>query len=639
MSDGTAVGNDRHIANSGTMNDSSPFDLDGSYGTTDILALSATKTNLKNTLSTFNSKTPTADNLFIFTTGHGGNDTQYYNGINSSIYYLWGNNEIINDIEFNASLPYAPKNISIVMEQCNSGGFVDNIVTNYQGSQNRTIATAANGSEPSYGNFFSNAWMAGVARIEIGAVGTGADASPFDGRISMPEAFNFAKSKDDAAIDSGGVHEHPQYESKTANAGDTWYLSSCPSDSITVISPNGGEFWYKGYNRNITWKKSGLSGRNVVIQLWNKTPRQFAGTIATVAASSQTYKWYVNNTTWLKPGADYFINISTSDGTLVTDSSNSAFTIYSYNRTGYLMVNSTPIPNMSAIPNQSGAAIWLDGIKQPSSQLTNKSIPADPGTHLVSLTRSGFSDPGSQPAEVPPNGGTSRVPNFLMVAGQNSNDPNGEPLSPAGTLYVTATYQGTPVNARILLGGDDYTGWMTGNEIGLDPETYPISVKADGYQIPEEQMVPIRSGEKNSVAFTLKEIPKVPAEVQIVPKPLNIGRTGYFLAVVKLPTGYKAADVDAGSVNCENAKALKLVRIKLFPQIFVAIFSRQDLGTYPTGTSQMNVRGLVKKNDEYVPFLGSDTVTVINQKVTTKEDVDGVMTMPDTTIFTKFNRL
>ncbi len=124
-----------------------------------------------------------------------------------------------------------------------------------------------------------------------------------------------------------------------------------------------------------------------------------------------------------------------------------------------------------------------------------------------------------------------------------------------------------------------------------------------------------------------------------MPKPLNIGRTGYFLAVVRLPTGYKAADVDAGSVYCEGAKALKLVRIKVFPQIFIGIFSRQDLGNYPTGTNQMYVWGLVKKNSEYVPFRGSDTVTVINKKVTTKEDVDNVMTMTDTQIFTKFNKL
>ena len=134
-------------------------------------------------------------------------------------------------------------------------------------------------------------------------------------------------------------------------------------------------------------------------------------------------------------------------------------------------------------------------------------------------------------------------------------------------------------------------------------------------------------------------VTNLPAQVLIVPNPLNIGRTGYFLAFVKLPTGYKAADVDAGSVYCEGAKALKLVRINVFPQVFVGIFSRQDLGNYPTGTHQMYVWGAVKKNGNYVPFRGSYTVNVINKKVTTKEDVDNVMTMTDTQIFTKFNKL
>lgn len=129
----------------------------------------------------------------------------------------------------------------------------------------------------------------------------------------------------------------------------------------------------------------------------------------------------------------------------------------------------------------------------------------------------------------------------------------------------------------------------------------------------------------------------VAAQVLIVPDPLNIGRTGYFLAFVKLPTGYKAADVDAGSVYCEGAKALKLVRINSFPQIFVGIFNRQDLGS-STGTIQMNVWGAVRKNNGFVPFRGSDSVTVINKKVTTKEDVDNVMTLTDSQVFTKFNK-
>jgi PKD repeat protein len=132
-------------------------------------------------------------------------------------------------------------------------------------------------------------------------------------------------------------------------------------------------------------------------------------------------------------------------------------------------------------------------------------------------------------------------------------------------------------------------------------------------------------------------VANIAAQVLIVPQPLNIGRTGYFVAIVRLPTGYKAADVDAGSVYCENKQALKLVRIKLFPQIFAAIFSRQDLAV-STGNIKMTVRGTIKKNGVSVPFSGITTVNVINKKVTTKEDVDSVLTMPDAQVFTKFNK-
>ena len=171
--------------------------------------------------------------------------------------------------------------------------------------------------------------------------------------------------------------------------------------------------------------------------------------------------------------------------------------------------------------------------------------------------------------------------------------------------------------------------------------SYDVYVTKDGFIPSAKQTVYIEKPNpyrtETSLFFTLTKKAEVPAKVLIVPKPLNIGRTGYFMAFVRLPAGYKAADVDAASVYCEGVPALRLVRIKWFPQIFAAIFSRQDLGNYPTGTNQMNVWGIVKKNGEYDPFRGSDTVNVINKKVTSKEDVDNAMTLTDTQIFTRFN--
>jgi PKD repeat protein len=140
----------------------------------------------------------------------------------------------------------------------------------------------------------------------------------------------------------------------------------------------------------------------------------------------------------------------------------------------------------------------------------------------------------------------------------------------------------------------------------------------------------------DSVLVTVTEA-NVVVQVQIVPQPLNIGKNGYFLAFVKLPAGYKAADVDAGSVYCENKQALRLIRINMFPQIFAAIFSRQDLAV-STGNIKMTVRGTITKNGATVPFSGVTSVNVINKKVTTKEDVDSVLNLSDSQIFNKFNK-
>ena len=59
---------------------------------------------------------------------------------------------------------------------------------------------------------------------------------------------------------------------------------------------------------------------------------------------------------------------------------------------------------------------------------------------------------------------------------------------------------------------------------------------------------------------------------------LNIARKdAYFLAFVKLTDTSNAADVIASSVTCNGAPVLKLVRSKLFPHSFAAIFSRGKL--------------------------------------------------------------
>ena len=158
MSDGAGTGTDRCIATSGPLiqYDSSPQNLDGMGGNEVITAV--TKVNVTAELNRLRSTLTATDNLFIFTTGHGGGDSS-----SNSRLMLW-NNEQITDDEFFAQLITGDTNgvpsLTMVMEQCNGGGFNDEFIT---GSAKRILMTAASPTEPSYANGFSDAWTKGVA--------------------------------------------------------------------------------------------------------------------------------------------------------------------------------------------------------------------------------------------------------------------------------------------------------------------------------------------------------------------------------------------------------------------------------------------------------------------------------------------
>jgi hypothetical protein len=163
-----------------------------------------------------------------------------------------------------------------------------------------------------------------------------------------------------------------------------------------------------------------------------------------------------------------------------------------------------------------------------------------------------------------------------------------------------------------------------------------VTVKLDTYLTPPVQTVTVERDTTKSVSFTLESA--VPAIVKIVPRSLNIASKGAFVAFVTLPTGYKAADVDAKSVVCEGAPALRLIRVKLFPRTFAAIFSREKLVNVKAGDSvPLTVVGTIKYNGQNVKFAGTDTIKVISKKVTTKEDIDGVDKMTDEKVFSQFN--
>ena len=197
MADGISTNKDRHLLNN--EYDSSPLDLDGD-GQDDI-QYSAHKENIEFVFRQLAQRMTCDDNLFIFTTDHGtlvGKDKK------QAALVLW-DDSIITDKEFATALNKIDANkINICMEQCYSGGFIDDLE-----STSRLISTACRSDELSYAtknkmyNEFAFHWSAAVLGNYPSGEKANADTNN-DGRISMSEAFNYATKND-------MKNEHPQY--------------------------------------------------------------------------------------------------------------------------------------------------------------------------------------------------------------------------------------------------------------------------------------------------------------------------------------------------------------------------------------------------------------------------------------------
>jgi len=221
--------------------------LDGD-GSNDI-QYAATRANITQVFNTLRNRLTPADNLFIYTTDHGGQES------GTDVYMnLW--NEIIRDDEFASEINKVNAGkINICMEQCHSGGFIDDLQAN-----NRVIATACRFDESSYAmsnliyNEFVYHWTAAVAgRTPQGAF-VNADSNN-DGIVSMREAFLYAQNHDIQ-------DETPQYLSIPAILGQVVSLkafsisgpsSVCDQATYTVENlPQGATVQWSVSNNNVT---------------------------------------------------------------------------------------------------------------------------------------------------------------------------------------------------------------------------------------------------------------------------------------------------------------------------------------------------------------------------------------------------
>ena len=145
------------------------------------------------------------------------------------------------------------------------------------------------------------------------------------------------------------------------------------------------------------------------------------------------------------------------------------------------------------------------------------------------------------------------------------------------------------------------------------------------------------SADNENPSWSRATIPTIRARVRILPDPLNIANKGYFAAFVTLPGSYKAADVDSTSVVCEGAPAVRLIRMKMFPQTFAAVFRREELLNIKPGNAvSLTVSGTINNNNQNIAFSGSAFIKIISKGAKTKEPVNDVITLSDNRVFDLF---
>ena len=241
MSDGDDPANDM-LTNDCTFA-SQNLDLDND-GVNDI-RLAATKENVAATITALTQKMQKDDQLLLYVIDHGGL-AEY----DHSFIYLW-KGDILYDYELADMLkPLSDKyaNINVVLGQCYSGGFIDDLK-----ELNCVVATASTYREESFAcrdipyDEFVYQWTCAINGADH--LMNPVDADDYnDGKVSMMEAFEYAKANDRITL------EHPQYSSTPISIGEDLaidhlapsvdlYIKDNPDDTGAEPNLTTDEFW------------------------------------------------------------------------------------------------------------------------------------------------------------------------------------------------------------------------------------------------------------------------------------------------------------------------------------------------------------------------------------------------------------
>ena len=231
---------------------SQPLDLD--FDGVDEINLSASKANIQSSLESIKSKIQKDDQLFFFVIDHGGTTD---NNTNSYI-CLWGAEKLF-DYELASMLDSFTSdsvNVNVVLGQCYSGGFIDNLT-----KVGCVVATASTGAEPSWActripyDEFVYQWTSAINGATHDGITVNADTDN-NHRVTMEEAFTYAKSHDSRT-------ENPQYISTPISIGEDMAFNNIPEPVDIYIKDNPED---TGKEPNTTtnefWKSPSIWVRN-----------------------------------------------------------------------------------------------------------------------------------------------------------------------------------------------------------------------------------------------------------------------------------------------------------------------------------------------------------------------------------------
>lgn len=251
MSDGTNPAVDMRTTTGGYK--SSPLDLDLD-GTNDI-QYAATLSNIQTVLQNLSTKLVENDHLFIYVIDHGGSTDE----ISNSYINLWGNEKLHDYTLANWLTPFTNNfvNVNVVLGQCFSGGFIDDLT-----KVGCVVATASSGSEYSWSCYdrpydeFVYQWTSAINKANSYGTYVSSDTDN-NGRITMDEAFAYAKSHDRA-------DESPQYISTPTSVGEDLAFNNLASSVDLYIKDNDED---TGKEPNLTtdafWRSPDVWVRNI----------------------------------------------------------------------------------------------------------------------------------------------------------------------------------------------------------------------------------------------------------------------------------------------------------------------------------------------------------------------------------------